>query len=154
MTFLKVLHNLDTPWSFTWLRRSTKVIARSDEKGRVALIHLKRTFFMNNPDLCNKKIHVDPLFDNFENWGKFIFPDIPHNHSLLIVSPYEPDREFFLMTCIMVKNLQIPCIFIYPVIWKEIFQQYFGKREHNYISREYYQISNASKDFKIAYMLL
>ena len=64
------------------------------------------------------------------------------------------DREFFLMTCIMVKNLQTPCIFIYPVIWNNIFQQYFGKREHKYISEEYNEISNAQKDFKITYLLL
>ena len=154
MTFLKVLNDLNTPWSFTWLRRSTNVISRTDKKGRVALIHLKRIFFTLNPDLCDKKIHVDPLFDNFENWVKFIFPDIPREHSLLIISSYEPDREFFLMSCIMVKNLQTPCIFIYPVIWKDIFQQYFGKREHNYIPKEYYEISNALKEFKITYMLL
>ena len=124
------------------------------KKEGLLLFILDHIFFTSNNDLCNKKIHVDSIYDNFENWGKFIFPDVPPEHSFLMISPYEPDRDFFLMTCIMIKNLQKPCIFIYPVIWENIFQQYFGKREHNYIPKQHYEISNAQKDFKIAYMLL
>ena len=80
MTFLKVLDDLNTAWSSTWLRRSTKVISRADEKGRVTLIHLNSTFFEMNQEISCQKIHVDPLLDNFKNWVKFIFLDTPQEH--------------------------------------------------------------------------
>ena len=55
------------------------------------------------------------------------------------------------MMCTMLTNLQVPALLIYPIIWGDIFQQFFDKNPHTIIPKDFYVVSNAQKDFKVAY---
>ena len=45
--FLEYIANINTPWNFTWLRRSHHLVTHADQERRVALIHVSPRFFLS-----------------------------------------------------------------------------------------------------------
>ena len=133
------------------MRRSQKYITYADFEERVALIHMDKKFFKSTPFLTDLSLFLDPIFSHIENWGKWVFPNISKNTTLLLICPYEPPRDFCTMSCEMISHLTIPCLFIYPNVWSNVFQRFFGLQTTEFIDPVYYTISNNVKDFRIAY---